>query len=135
MVKKSKKVKEKLEIRQQRVFSEEFKRQKVQLLIQKKISVKELSELYQVSRMSVYRWLYRYSPHYNKGTIQVVQMETEATKTKSLHQQVAELERIVGQKQMEIDFLTKMIEIASSELKIDIKKNFTTKPSNKFDKK
>ena len=67
----------KLEIRQRRTFSEAFKRQKVQDLIDKKISVKELSELYKVSRTSVYRWLYRYSPHYQQETSQVVQMESE----------------------------------------------------------
>lgn len=61
MAKKGKKETKKLELRQQRVFSEEFKRQKVQLLVEKRLTVKELSELYQVSKMSVYRWLYQYS--------------------------------------------------------------------------
>jgi len=35
----------KLEIRTKRIFSEEFKRQKVQMLVSKKISIKELIAL------------------------------------------------------------------------------------------
>jgi transposase len=124
----------KLEIRTRRIFSEEFKRQKVHLLIAKKVSIKELSEVYQVSKMSIYRWLYRYSPHHSKGTTQVVQMQSEESKHLASLKQIAELERIIGQKQMQIDFLEKMIELASEELKVDIQKNFDTRPLNGSDK-
>lgn len=124
----------KLEIRTKRIFSEEFKRQKVQMLVSKKISIKELIALYQISRTTVYRWLYRYSPHHNKGSVQVVQMASEEAKNLALLRQIADLERVVGQKQLEIDFLEKMINIASNNLKVDIKKNFDTRPSNGSEK-
>ena len=116
----------KLELRPRRIFSEEFKRQKVADLDAKRISVRELSELYDVSKMSIYRWLHKYSPHHQKGTVQVVQMESEQVKTKALQEQVARLERIVGQKQLEIDFLNKLIELASEKYQEDIKKNFSS---------
>ena len=54
-------------------------------------------------------------------------MESEAIKTKQLLERQAELERIIGQKQIEIDFLNKLMEIASQELKTDIKKIFLDK--------
>lgn len=120
----------KLELRQRRTFSEVFKKQKVEELVNKQISIGELSELYGVSKMSIYRWLYKYSPHHNRGTTQVVQMESEAQKTKSLQGRVAELERIVGKKQIEIDFLNRLIQVAGAELKVDLKKTFCTRPSN-----
>jgi hypothetical protein len=60
-------------------------------------------------------------------------MESESYKTKRLQQQVAELERIIGQKQLEIDFLNKLLEISSEELGFDLKKNFSTKLSNGTD--
>ena len=132
MAGKDKRKDKKLEIRTKRIFSEEFKRQKVKLLIEKKVSIKELSALYELSRTTVYRWLYRYSPHHNQGSIQVVQMSSEEAKNLSLLKRVAELERIIGQKQLEIDFLDKMICIASENLRVDIKKNFDTRPSNGF---
>ena len=53
-------------------------------------------------------------------------MESEQVKTKALQEQVARLERIVGQKQMEIDFLNKLIELASEKYQEDIKKNFSS---------
>ncbi len=112
----------KLEIKQQRSFSEAFKREKVKDLIEKRISIKQLCSLYEVSRTSVYKWLYTYSPHHEQKTILVVQMESEAYKSQMLQQRVAELERIVGQKQLELDFLNKLIEIGSHELGFDIKK-------------
>jgi len=45
-------------------------------------------------------------------------------------QKVKELEQVVGQKQIEIDFLNKLIEIAGEEMQIDLKKKFFTKPSS-----
>lgn len=125
----------KLEISVRRTFSEEFKRQKVEMLINKQISIKDLSELYKVSRQSIYQWLYKYSPHHKKGTVQVVQMESEAEKTRALLQKISELERLVGQKQIQLEYLEKMIELASSELKVDIKKNFAIRRSNTSAKK
>jgi transposase len=113
-----------------RQFSEEFRRQKVKELTEKTIKIKELCDLYGISRTTVYKWIYLYSPHHNRGTKQIVEMESEAHRTKHLQQRVAELERIVGQKQMEIDFLSKLVEISSKELKVDLKKNFAPRASN-----
>lgn len=54
----------------------------------------------------------------------IVQQDSEEAKTQELLKKVAELERILGQKQMEIDYQSKLIEIASKELDIDLKKSF-----------
>jgi hypothetical protein len=53
-------------------------------------------------------------------------MESEALKTKILLERNAELERIIGQKQIKIDYLEKLIELASEDLKIDLKKSINT---------
>ena len=47
-----------------------------------------------------------------------------------LLQRVAELERIVGQKQLEIDFLNKLMGLATEELGRDVKKNTAVKLSS-----
>ena len=124
----------KLSIRRQRYFSDSFKKEKVQDLIEKRISIKEICDLYEVSRASVYKWLYRYSPHYSQKSRQVIEMESESNKTKFLQTRLAELERIIGQKQLEIDFQNKLIELSSAELGIDIKKNFSPSLLNGIDK-
>ena len=58
----------------------------------------------------------------------IVQQDSEEAKTQELLKKVAELERILGQKQMEIDYQSKLIEIASKELDIDLKKSFKPTP-------
>lgn len=115
----------KLEIRQRRIFSEALKKEVVAALVSRKKTVKGIMAEHQVSAQSVYNWLYLYSPaHEHKCTL-VVQMKSEATKTNELQQRLAELERIVGQKQLELDFLNKLLELGSKELGFDIKKNFS----------
>jgi transposase len=74
--------------------------------------------------------LYKYSPYHEQKCTLVVQMKSEEIKNSELQKRVAELERVVGQKQLEIDFLNKLLEIGSSELGFDLKKNFNTSPSN-----
>ncbi len=118
------------EIKQRRIFSDAFKRQKVQLIVEKKISIRDVVDVYGVCAMTVYRWLYRYSPHHSKSTIQVVQMESEEHKTKDLLKQVSNLERIIGQKQLQLDYLERLIAIAGEALQIDLKKNFDSQVSN-----
>jgi len=120
----------KLEIKQRRSFSEQFKQAKVKELIEKRLTIHQLCQLYEVSRTSVYKWLYKYSPHHHQKTTLVVQMESEAFKTQQLLQRIAELERAVGQKQLEIDFLNKLLELGSEELGFDLKKNSSARLLN-----
>ena len=47
-----------------RIFSEDFKRQKVKELDDKTISICQLVTLYSISRTTVYKWLAKYSVHY-----------------------------------------------------------------------
>ena len=79
---KSKSRKSKIEIQQKynRTFSETFKRSKVKDLDAGLISIKELSESYSVSRTAIYKWLYKYSPHHQEGSKQVIEMQSEARK-------------------------------------------------------
>lgn len=104
-----------------RFFSESFKREKVKLIVEKKITVRQISDLYQVSRTAVYNWVYKYS-QLEPGVITVVQMESEEQKTKYLQNRVAELERIIGQKQLELDLNEKTFELISEDLGYDVKK-------------
>lgn len=110
-----------------RYFSETFKREKVVELVSKKVSVGELSKLYEVSRTSIYKWLYLYSD-LSQGTKTVLQMDSESNKTSYYKQKLAELERLYGQKQIEIDYLNKGFELASEDLGFDVKKKYATPP-------
>lgn len=111
------------EFRQRRVFSEDLRRKIVTDIGSKLFTVLEASRVYGVSQQSIYRWVYRYSPGLAPGTTQVVQMDSEAENRKNQLERIAELERALGQKQMEIDYLHKIIESASNEFGVDLKKN------------
>jgi transposase len=120
-------------VKQLRFFSKDFKKLKVQELESKQITVAKIVSLYGVSRSSVYKWIDKYSIHHKKATRVVVELESESQKTERLLRRVAELERIVGQKQLEIDLLNKLIEVSSEELGIDLKKNISMKRLNGSD--
>ncbi len=113
-------------LRTQRYFSEDFKVQKVREIEQNLIGVSELSKLYNVSHTSIYTWIHKYSLHLKKGVNQVIEMESESRKAKLLLQRLSELERIIGQKQLQIDYLEKVIELSSEEMGLDIKKKFAS---------
>jgi transposase-like protein len=108
-----------------RTFSEAFKRQRVKDLSTGLLKVGEVCKMYKVSRTSVYKWIYLYSD-IQKGFKMVMQMDSEETKTKMLLQRVAEMERIIGQKQMEIDTLNKGYELLEEELGYDVKKKYAS---------
>jgi transposase-like protein len=117
-------------IKPRRIFSEDLKKDIVGRVERGDIRIREVSREYQVSPSAVYNWITQYSRVLKKGEVLVVQKESEEQKNTELRKRVAELERIVGQKQMEVDFLNKIIELGSEEVKLDIKKKFGGELSN-----
>jgi transposase len=115
--------------RQKRVFSEELKRKIVKDIEEGKVSVLEASREYLVSQVSIYKWLDRYSKFLKKGAKLVVELSSEGYRSKELEKKVKDLEATLGRKQMEVEFLNKLIELASSDFGIDIKKKSFTIPS------
>ncbi len=116
--------------RQMRHFSLDFRKKIVHEIETKRIAVKDVVSLYDLSRSAIYQWLYKYAKHYEKGTKMVLELESEAERTKYLQAKVAELERALGQKQMEVDFLNKAVEFCSKEIGYDVKKKYSTIRSN-----
>jgi len=113
-----------------RIFSIEFKLRQVDMLNRKLVTIRDVCEAHDVSATAVYKWLRKYSPHYKHRTRIVVEMESEARKNKELLARIAELESMVGRKQMEIEYLDKLIEISSDELGVDIRKKGELPRSN-----
>jgi transposase len=116
--------------RQNRYFSEDFKRKKVSELDRNLITVAELCRLHQVSSTAVYKWIYAYSTMRKKGLRQVIEAKSESQKLLAMKDQIKELERIIGEKQIKLDFQEKLISLAEAEYKVDIKKKFTGKLSS-----
>ena len=121
-----------------RRFSEEFKKARVQEFESGEFSVRQLSRLYGIHFQSLYNWIYKYSTYNEKNVVVVESKHSSSEKLKLLESRIKELEQAVGRKQLRIDYLEKMIELASGELGMDIKKNSDTphlSGSQKIEKK
>jgi transposase len=121
--------------RAKREFSIELKRKIVKDIEQGKATVADVCREYSVSNVSVYKWLNKYSSYLQKGVKLVMELSSEGYRSKELEKQVREYAEALGRKQIQIDFLEKLIELASEELGVDIKKKFFTKHSIGSDSK
>ncbi len=116
-------------INSKRRYSEEFKRKLVEDFEKGVMSVYQMQRHYGISNNLIYAWIYKFST-YNQKDIRIVEMKDSRTnKIKELEKKIKDLERAVGQKQINIDYLEKMIELAKENYDIDIKKNSDTPPS------
>ena len=121
-------------IRKRRIYSEEFKKQIVKEFESGKASVLQLEKLYGVNNASIYDWIYKFSTFNDKGYRVVEMKDSTGKKFKELEDKIKELERMVGMKQIKIDYLEKMIEIAKDEFDMDIKKKLDTPQSDTSEK-
>jgi transposase len=115
--------------RQRRVFSEEFKRKKVREIEQQITTIAEVSRQYEVRENSVSKWMVKYGQNYMKGVRTIVESQSDTAKIAALKAQVAELQRIIGEKQVQLEFKDKIIDLAEEVYGVDIKKKLEPKPS------
>ena len=107
-----------------RIFSASFKEEKVREIEENRITASELSRLYEVSLASIYRWKEQYGIHYKKGIRMVIEKESESVKRLELEKKVSDLERLPGRKQVEIEYLNKVIEEGGKLVGEDLKKKY-----------
>ena len=111
-------------LRQTRTFSEQVKRDLVKDIESGRCSVLQASKELTVSATSVYRWIGRYSRYLQNNKRLVVEDKSEAYQTEQLRKKILELEAALGRKQMELDLINKVVDLASEEYKTDLKKSF-----------
>ncbi len=116
--------------RRRRHFSDSFKIQKVREIETGKTKVSEICKQYEVTDTNVYRWLNKFGTMRDKKERLVIETDSDTKKLLELKKKVADLERIIGQKQIMIEFKDKMIELAEETYGVDIKKKFSTLQSN-----
>lgn len=116
--------------RRRRNFSDSFKIKKVRELESGESKVSEICKQYEVSSTNVYRWLNKFGTMKNKKERLIIETNSDTKQLLELKKKVAELEQIIGQKQIIIDFKDKMIDLAEESYGIDIKKKFSTQQSN-----
>lgn len=117
-------------VKSQRQFTSDFKKVIVSEFESGKYSVNQLSKLHGIAEQSIYQWIHKFSTFNEKGFRIIEMKDSTSKKFKDLENKVKELERMVGQKQIKIDYLEKMIEIAKEQFDMDIKKNSDTPQSS-----
>lgn len=125
----SKRNEKKSTLRQRRSFSEVVKKQIVQDIEKGKATVLEASREIGAHQSTIYTWIYRYSRYLAKNKIMVVEDKSESYRTNELEKRLKEAEAALGRKQMEIDFLNKIIDLANDEYRTDLKKSLVNPPS------
>ncbi len=116
--------------RRRRQFSEEFKIQKVRELERRECTIADICKEYEVSDVAIRKWKIKYSTKFKKTTRLIVESESDTKKIQALKLQIAELERMLGQKQIQLEFKEKMIELAEEIYGVDIKKKLESKLSS-----
>lgn len=115
------------EERNTRRFSESFRRKKVQEIESGQVKISEVCRVYQTSRASVYKWIKKFGNMKSKQERIIVETESDSKKLIEMQKRISELERMIGQKQIQIDFLTKVIDVAEETYNVEIKKNLCQK--------
>jgi transposase-like protein len=110
-------------LRQRRIFSEAIKKGLVKDIERGRCSVAEGARELGVAFQTVYGWLYKYSPSLCKNKVLVMEEKSEAYQSKEKDKRIKELEAAVGRKQMEIDLLNKILELAGKDTGMDLKKS------------
>ena len=106
-----------------RTFSTSFKKEKVSLLDDGKITVRELSEIYEVSPTAIYKWLGKYSK-IDKQERVVVEKKSEARKNIELLHKIRDMEQALGKKQLELDYYKEVLETLKEQEGEDVEKKY-----------
>jgi len=114
--------------RRKRSFSDTFKRDKVREIELGLVRISEVKMQYCVSETSIYRWIRKFGTQKEAPERLIVETMSDTRALLELKKRIAELERLVGQKQIEVEFYKKMIDLAQEHYGIEIKKNYSTQP-------
>lgn len=111
--------------RQRRHFSNEFKIRKVQEIQSGRTKVSEVCKEYEVTSSAVYKWLDKFGAPRNKYERMIVESKSDTQTILALREKIAELEKLVGQKEVLLAFKDKMIEYMQDNSSEDIKKKLS----------
>jgi transposase-like protein len=110
-----------------RTFSTAFKKEKVALIESGKMTVRQLSKIYEVTPTAIYKWLRKYS-QIEPGERVVVEKLSEEQKNIELMERIRELEQALGKKQLKVDYYESVIEELNELQGEDVTKKYRPRP-------
>ena len=116
-------------------YSMAFKQKVISEIESGKYSLRQSSKIYNVSDVSLYKWLKRFGKNHLIGKVVRIEMKGEADRIKQLEAEKKELESALAQAQLKIITLESTMEVAEEIYKIDFKKNIGSTGSKKAGKR
>lgn len=117
-------------LKQVRIYSEEVRRHIVDLVERGELTIAQAKREYDIgSVQTIYSWLYQYSRTLKKGTRLVMEKDSIDKTNEELRKRIAELEAALGRKSLEADLYKTIVELASKEYDVDLKKSIGEKLS------
>lgn len=116
-----------MKVKQRRVYSESYKREKVSLIEKGEIGVIGLSRLLGMNNPTIiYRWVKKYgkSPLMEKV---VVESESDYIRLKELEKQLQEAQQLIGRQQIKLSFYEEVIVKVNEHYGEDTISNFLKK--------
>ena len=109
------------EERRRRRFSESFRKEQVGLIESGKLSVKEVSLLYEVKPQNVLLWLKKYGSKELPGRI-IVSSSKEYNRISELESEIKRLKEIIGDQQVKLVSQQALIDLTEAKLGMGLEK-------------
>ena len=109
------------EERRRRRFSEPFRKEQVKLIESGKLSIIEVSRLYQVKAQNVRRWLEKYGKEKLPEMI-MIQSSSEINRLKELEKENLKLKQVIGEQQVKLIYQEELLGFAKGLLGKDFEK-------------
>ncbi|MFN8863731.1 MAG: transposase [Flavobacteriales bacterium] len=107
--------------RHRRRFSEDFRKEQVALIEAGKLTIAEVSQLYEVRKNNVRHWLARYGSIKPKQQI-IVSSKSDFDRIELLEKENRRLLEMIGKQQVELAYKSAVIEVAKQKLGEDFEK-------------
>lgn len=109
------------EERRRRRFSAAFRKEQVRLIESGKVSVHEVSKLYEVKVQNVKNWVKKFGSKELPKTI-IITNSTDYNRLRDLEKQIKELNQIIGEQQVKLLIQEKLLSKAKEQLGADFEK-------------
>ena len=121
--------KTKKKIQSRRRYSDGFRRARVKDFENGTFTVLQMSRLYQIGEGTLYNWIRKYSSVPSPQAMIVEVPDSQTEKVKQLEARIAQLERALGRKQIELDYHAELLRVLEESGVAVQKKASDIKPS------
>lgn len=118
-------------LKKRRRYSETFKKARIKDFEDGTFTVAQMSRLYGIRPHVIYRWINKYSVYNQPNAVIVEVPNSQTEKVRLLEKKVAKLERLLGQKQIKLDYYECFLEeLKSAGIDVEKKSGFTDQSSD-----